>query len=376
MPVHLRYCLATPAALGVPERGPGDLGMIHLLSVTKSVVGNPHSMAKSTESSMSSATALEASSYYGKHVLVTGGAGFIGGHLCQACLDAGAQVRALDNLSTGRPENLPRSVELVVGDVSDEALVRSVIRGCSYVFHLAAMVSVPASVSDPAACFASNILGTEQMIRAAVEVGVDGFVHTSSSAVYGASPSLPSRESDPIACESPYAASKACGEFLVQAAARSGRLPGVSLRLFNVFGLRQDPKSAYAAVVSAFIDAAVHRRACNIYGSGLQTRDFIPVHEVVSTFLAAGIQASRVAGEAFNVGLGRATSVRDLAASINRAADVDVGPVMHPARAGDVEHSRACVDKARMVLGVPLVADLQQSFTELVHAQLAIRPMT
>jgi UDP-glucose 4-epimerase len=350
--------------------------MIGVLSIVNSMAYNSQLMLNLTESPTSSVRSIDATAYSGKHVLVTGGAGFIGGHLCQALQDAGAQVRALDNLSTGRLENLPRAVELVVGDVADAVLVRSVIRGCSYVFHLAAMVSVPASVSDPAACFASNILGTEQVIRAAVEVGVDGFVHTSSSAVYGASPSLPSRESDVIACESPYAASKACGEFLVQAAARSGRLPGVSLRLFNVFGLRQDPKSAYAAVVSAFIDAAVHRRACDIYGSGLQTRDFIPVHEVVSTFLAAGIQATRVAGEAFNVGLGRATSVRDLAASINRAADVDVGPVMHPARAGDVEHSRACVDKARTVLGVPLVADLQQSFTELFHAQLAIRPMT
>jgi UDP-glucose 4-epimerase len=340
------------------------------------MAANYQSILKSTESSMLSVPSLGAAAYSGKNVLVTGGAGFIGGHLCQALQDAGAQVRVLDNLSTGRLENLPRAVEFVVGDVADAVLVRSVIRGCSHVFHLAAMVSVPASVSDPATCFSSNVLGAEQVIRAAVEAGVDGFVHTSSSAVYGASPLLPSREVDPIACESPYAASKACGEFLVQAAARSGRLPGVSLRLFNVFGLRQDPKSAYAAVVSAFIDAAIHRRPCNIYGSGLQTRDFIPVCEVVAAYLAAGIHANRVAGEIFNVGLGQATSVRDLAATINCAADVNADPVMHPGRAGDVEHSRACVDKARAVLGIALVADLQQAFTELVQAQLRIRPVT
>ena len=357
--------LAPECPLRVPPRHFGLLeGCCEGLFLVLKIFGACCGMALNFNSSRSQPSEGR---YAGKYVLVTGGAGFIGSHLCRALVSQGARVRVLDNLSSGRAANLPESVQLVIGDISEATNVDSAVDGCSYVFHLAAMVSVPASVADPSRCFSTNVVGTERLIRASEIAGVEGFVHTSSSAVYGGCPALPSRESDPISCESPYAASKACGEFLVQAAARSGRLAGVSLRLFNVFGFRQDPKSAYAAVVSSFIDAAIHRRACNIYGSGSQTRDFIPVHEVVSAFLAAGLRAKESAGEVFNVGLGQGTSVRDLASRINRAAGNDIDSVMHPSRAGDVEHSRACVDKARALLGISLVADIESALAELVR---------
>ena len=308
-------------------------------------------------------------SFDGKRALVTGGAGFIGSHLCEALVAAGCGVTVLDDLSTGRAENLPGGVRFVNGSVSRPDVVADAVSGCDFVFHLAAMVSVPASIADPQGCFERNVVGTDCLVRAAARAGVAGFVHTSSSAVYGPQPCLPSQERDPIACASPYAASKACGELLVQAAALSSAFPGVSLRLFNVFGPRQDPKSPYAAVVSAFVDAATEHRPCKIYGSGDQTRDFVPVSQVVEAFLVACLHARRVAGESFNVGLGRGTSVRDLASMIAREAGSAALPELHPPRAGDVAHSRACVDKIQSVLGLRMSANLENAFAELVRVR-------
>ncbi len=306
----------------------------------------------------------------GRRALVTGGAGFIGSHLCDALVSLGCGVTVLDDLSTGRIGNLPSEVRFVQGSVTQPDVVADLVSECDLVFHLAAMVSVPASVADPEGCFERNVVGTECVVRAAARAGVAGFVHTSSSAVYGPHPCLPSRECDPIACASPYAASKACGEILVQAAALSSGLPGVSLRLFNVFGPRQDPKSPYAAAVSAFAGAALERRSCKIYGSGDQTRDFVPVSQVVEAFLVAGAYGRRVAGESFNVGLGRGTSVRELAAVIAHVAGSEAPPELHPPRAGDVEHSRACIDKIRNAFGLRLDANLEEAFASLVRAQV------
>jgi UDP-glucose 4-epimerase len=311
-----------------------------------------------------------ASVYRDRCVLVTGGAGFIGSHLTRSLLANGAHVRVLDDLSTGKLENLAPSVEFIRGSVADHAAAAEAVRGCSYVYHLAAMVSVPQSVSDPARCFRDNVIGLENMVRVSEAADVLGFVHTSSAAVYGATPSLPSTESDPISCFSPYASSKACGEFLVQAAARAGRLRGASVRLFNVFGPRQDPRSAYAAAISAFVDAANARRPAKIFGTGAQTRDFIPVSEVVAAFLLVGANTELVAGESFNVGLGRATSVIDLVAMIAQASQCLIEPVFYPKRAGDVEHSRASIVKIREQLGFVPTADLYTALAELVRCEL------
>jgi len=314
-----------------------------------------------------SGAADPSSAYRGRRVLVTGGAGFIGSHLTRALLAGGAAVRVLDDLSTGKQENLAPGVEFVRGSVADGALAAEAVRGCSHVFHLAAMVSVPQSVSEPAGCFSSNVVGIENMVRSAEAAGVLGFVHTSSAAVYGSTPSLPSSESDQISCFSPYAASKACGEFLVQAAARAGRLRGASVRLFNVFGPRQDPRSAYAAAISAFVDAALARRPAKVFGTGAQTRDFVPVAEVVAAFLLVGANAERVAGESFNVGLGRATSILELVQMIARASQCSIEPEFHPRRAGDVEHSRASIAKIRGQLGFVPGSDLYAALEELVR---------
>ncbi len=181
--------------------------------------------------------------FAGVEVLVTGGAGFIGGHLSRALLAGGASVRVLDDLSTGSRGNVPAGVDFIEGSVADAACVRDAARGCQALFHLAAMVSVPATGADPEQCFLRNVVGTENVIRAAVDARLSMLLHTSSAAVYGPNPRSPSSEDDPICCVSPYASSKAAGELFVQSAWGSHGLPGASLRLFNVFGPGQDPKS-------------------------------------------------------------------------------------------------------------------------------------
>lgn len=305
--------------------------------------------------------------YSGVTALVTGGAGFIGSHLSDALLTAGANVRILDNLETGHVSGVPANAEFVKGCITDAKLVDQCTSGCSFVFHLAAMVSVPATVSDPERCFRTNVAGTQEVLRAASRHGVTGFVHTSTAAVYGSIPRLPSCEDDPIRCESPYAASKASGEFLVQAAARSAGFPGVSLRLFNVFGPRQDPKSPYAAAISAFLDAVICGRPIKVFGDGRQTRDFVPVGEVVRAFMHAGLHARTQAGECFNVGLGRETRILDIASWIQRAAGVEETYEFHECRPGDVQRSCASLGHCRGKLGFSPQADLEQCLRSMVR---------
>lgn len=309
----------------------------------------------------------------GRTVLVTGGAGFIGGHLCAALDRAGAVVRVLDDLSTGRRGNLPRSAELVVGDVADERVVRRAVAGCRHVIHLAAMVSVPLSIDDPARCARTNITGTESVLRAAVEGGVESVVHASSAAVYGPEPSVPSGESDAIVCASPYAESKAAGEAAIASYSADRGLRAASLRLFNVFGPRQDSRSAYAAAVAAFVEAAIARRPAVIHGDGRQTRDFVPVGEVVGAFLRATLaladraRAPHIAGGAFNIGLGRETSLLELVRLIGDAAGFHATPRLGPSRPGDVRRSCADLSRSRALLGYAPNASLAESLAELVE---------
>ena len=305
--------------------------------------------------------------YHGTTALVTGGAGFIGSHLAEALVASGARVRVLDNLETGHAENVPPQAEFIKGCVTDRTLVERCLIGCSYVFHLGAMVSVPATVADPGRCFAVNVVGTQTVIEAAVGENVEGFVHTSTAAVYGSEPRLPSREDDPICCESPYAASKACGEFLIQAAARTASLPGISLRLFNVFGARQDPKSPYAAAMSAFVEAAKGARPIKIFGDGLQTRDFVPVREVVRAFMHAGLRARAHAGACFNIGLGSETSILQMAAMIQQSAGVPERYEFHDRRPGDVQRSCASLVRTTDLLGFEPRIDLGSFVQDLVR---------
>jgi UDP-glucose 4-epimerase len=311
----------------------------------------------------------------GSTVLVTGGAGFIGSHLCHAVLRYGCRVRVLDNLSTGRASNLPQGVELTVGCVSDADAVTQAVGGADHVFHLAAMVSVPQSVADPVGSFRSNIVGTEAVVRACIQHSVRSLVFASSAAVYGDAPKLPSSEANPMRCVSPYAAGKACGEFLLQSAACSHGLRAVSLRFFNVFGVRQDPRSAYAAAISAFVDAAVFSRAPVVFGTGMQTRDFVPVEDVVDAMLRAAARAEAVAGRAFNIGTGTRRTLLEVIDLIAQAAGFSAAPEFRPARAGDVHDSGADISAARELLGYRPSTDFAQAIARLVAHERSNRGM-
>lgn len=309
----------------------------------------------------------------GRSALVTGGAGFIGSHLVRALLAKGLAVRVLDDLSSGHLVNVPEGVEFVRGSVEDVEQVHRAMSGCEHVFHLAAMVSVPQSVSDPEGSFRINVIGTENVIRAATKAGVQSMVYTSSAAVYGPRPSLPSRETDPILCVSPYAAGKAAGEMLLQSAVNSAGLHAVSLRLFNVFGIRQDPKSAYAAAISAFVDAAVARRAPLIFGTGRQTRDFVPVANVVQAFLRAAASDRSVSGRAFNVGLGIQSTLLDVVELVAEFSGFSAPSEIRPRRAGDVDDSVADIAAIREALAYEPTVTVAEGLRELVVSSMSAR---
>jgi len=299
-----------------------------------------------------------ADSFRGTSALITGGAGFIGSHLAHRLAEVGADVRVIDDLSTGNTRNLPpRGVTLYQASILDDAVLRGAVARCRYVFHLAAMVSVPQSVAEPLKCAEINITGTERVLQAARDADVHRFVFASSAAVYGDHPSLPSRETDPIDSCSPYAATKAAGEGLVTAFGRCYDPSTVSLRFFNVFGPRQDPHSPYAAAIAAFVDASAAGRAPTIFGDGLQTRDFIYIDNVVHAVLLAATCARDLRGEVINIGGGTQVSLLDVIDVLNDAADKRLEPIFADPRPGDVQHSVANIDRARGLLGFePLIS--------------------
>ena len=287
----------------------------------------------------------------GSTCLVTGGAGFIGSHLSRALMEHGARVRVLDDLSTGHRRNLVSGVEFVEGSVSDGAAVGRAVAGCRFVFHLAAMVSVPQSVAEPERCVMSNIVGTQRVLSAAGAAGVQRVVLATTCAVYGDQPSLPSLETDPTMCCSPYAASKLAGEALCQAFARNGGPSTACLRFFNVYGPGQDPKSAYAAVISAFGAALREGRTPVIYGDGEQSRDFVYVGDVVRANILAATAPEGLRGEVFNVGTGVRTSLLELLALMASIAGRAARADHKEPRAGDVRHAQADISRIRARLG-------------------------
>ena len=306
---------------------------------------------------MTQAESPYAADFRGQAVLITGGAGFIGSHLAHRLVELGAAVRVIDDLSSGHRENLPKEkLSLHEASILDDDVLRDAVAGCRYVFHLAAMVSVPQSVAEPMRCAQVNITGTERVLEAARDAGVQRFVLASSAAVYGDEPSLPSRETDPIDCCSPYAASKAAGEGLVSAFGRCYEMSTVSLRFFNVFGPRQDPKSPYAAAIAAFVDAFAAGRRPTIFGDGLQTRDFIHIDNIVHGVLLAATCARDLRGAVMNLGCAAQVSLLDVIDVLNEATGQRLEPVFAEPRPGDVRHSAANIDCAREVLGFePLV---------------------
>lgn len=303
------------------------------------------------------ASVLESGFFKGRRVLVTGGAGFIGSHLTTALVEAGAVVRVYDDGSTGDWENLASiegGYERVDGSVLDGRGLQHAVEGVQTVFHLAAVCSVPGSVADPGKYHLVNTTGTTLALEASRQAGVERFVFTSSSAVYGESEVLPKTESLAVEPLSPYAASKASGEAMVRAYAGSyDRIDGVSLRYFNVYGPKQNANSAYAAVIAAFAQAYGQGKAPMIFGDGGQTRDFVFVGDVVQANLRAAMAEGPLNGATLNVGTGQAISVNELATTMAAIwGDGALAPVHQEGRPGEVRHSVADISQAQRLVGL------------------------
>jgi len=285
--------------------------------------------------------------------LVTGGAGFIGSHIAEALVKRGDQVRVLDNLSTGKMENLAGiagKFEFVEGDIRDLETCRRAVEGVRTVFHEAALASVARSVEDPLLANAINVTGTLNLLVSARAAGVESFVLASSSAVYGDDPAMPKvegREGRPL---SPYGASKLFDEKYAQAFHILHGMNTVSLRYFNVFGPRQDPFSEYSAVIPLFVTKILLGERPTIFGDGEQSRDFIYVEDVVRANLAAA-GSTAAAGEAFNVACGTGTTVNGLLAAVNAVLGTRVEARYAAPRPGDILHSTADISKARRLTG-------------------------
>ncbi len=284
--------------------------------------------------------------------LVTGGAGFIGSSLADTLLAAGHSVRVLDDLSTGFRENVPEAAELLEGDVADEALVRAAVEGVDVVFHQAAHRAVLRSVVDPLATDTANVHGTLNVLKAAADAGVRRLVYASSSSVYGGAAALPTPESAPTLPRSPYAVTKLTGEHYCRVFAELYGLETVALRYFNVFGPRQRPDSAYAAVIPLFIAALRAGEAPIVHGDGGQSRDFTYISDVVAANLAAATGDADVCrGQVYNVANGESFSLLDLLGILSDLLDVECRPVHSEPRAGDVYTTRGDASAARRDLG-------------------------
>lgn len=285
--------------------------------------------------------------------LVTGGAGFIGSHIVEHLVRAGESVRVLDNFLTGKRANIEAwlgKIELFEGDIRDDAACRQACHGVEVVFHQAALPSVPVSVADPITSHQCNVNGTMNMLVAAREAKVRRFVYAASSSAYGDSPVSPKVESMPSLPLSPYAVQKLAGELYCRAFAICYGMETVSLRYFNVFGPRQDPKSQYAAAIPAFVTTMLRGHPPTIYGDGEQTRDFTFVENVVRANLAAAA-APKVAGEVVNVACGESISLNRTIEKINQVLGTRIKPVYDAARAGDVKHSMADIRAAKALIG-------------------------
>jgi nucleoside-diphosphate-sugar epimerase len=283
-----------------------------------------------------------------KRALVTGGAGFIGSHLVEALVDTGCGVSVIDNLSTGRRENLAGvadRIDFFPGDIRDGRRLMDAGRGCDVVFHLAAVVSVVQTVADPVETAMVNDLGTLQVLEAARQFGAQRLVLSSSSAVYGDDAAVPNCEGMTPRPVSPYAAQKLAGEEYARLYHRLYGLDTVCLRYFNVFGPKQDPSSPYSGVISIFMTRAIAGRPPVIYGDGRQYRDFVFVADVVQANLAAAAE-KQAAGGVFNIGTGEKTSVNELWERIGRLAGIRLDPERAPARGGEIIESVADIQRA------------------------------
>lgn len=288
--------------------------------------------------------------------LVTGGAGFIGSNLCEAILKLGYKVRCLDDLSTGKQSNVDflidnQHYEFLKGDIKDLDTCLRACDGVDYVLNQAAWGSVPRSIEMPLFYCANNIMGTLNMMEAARQSGVKKFVYASSSSVYGDEPNLPKREGREGNLLSPYAVSKMCDEEWGKQYKKHYGLDTYGLRYFNVFGRRQNPDGAYAAVIPKFIRQLLHGEVPTINGDGLQSRDFTYIENVIEANLKACMAPSSAAGEVFNIAYGGREYLLDIYYGLTKALGVEVEPNFGPDRAGDIKHSNADIKKAKDMLG-------------------------
>jgi len=284
--------------------------------------------------------------------LVSGGAGFIGSHLVEELVRRGERVRVVDNLSTGKRQNIAHlsSVEFVEGDLADLDVAQRAVNGIEYVLHQAAIPSVPRSVEDPITSNRANIEATLNILVAARDAGVRRLVYAGSSSAYGDTPTLPKVETMATAPLSPYALQKLVGEQYCQMFTRLYGLETVTIRYFNVFGPRQDPSSPYSGVISLFISALCDGRQPTIYGDGEHTRDFTYVANVVDGVLRA-CTAAEASGEVINVATGGRISLNTLFNTIRQLVDASINPIYSAPRPGDVKDSQADISKARRLLG-------------------------
>lgn len=286
--------------------------------------------------------------------LVTGGAGFIGSNVVERLVELGHAVAVLDDFSTGRAENLEgwvNRIELIEASITDPVACGAAVEGCDHVLHLAALPSVPRSLANPQATHDVCVTGTLNMLVAARDAGVKRFVYAASSSAYGDTAELPKHEEMLPRPRSPYAAAKLAGELYCKTFYHAWGLETVCLRYFNVFGPRQDRNSDYAAVIPAFVSAALQGKRPTIYGDGEQTRDFTFVANAVNANVLATEAPVEAAGQVFNIGCGERISVNELWRRIRGIVGSSTEPRHMPARAGDVRDSLASLERARRILG-------------------------
>ncbi|SEG16980.1 UDP-glucose 4-epimerase [Bryocella elongata] len=293
-------------------------------------------------------------------ILITGVAGFIGSSLARALTAEGATVRGIDNFSTGKLDNLEglrNRIEFIEGDVQDGKAMESACAGCEYVFHQAAIPSVPLSVKDPVGTMDSNLMGTLQVLEGARKAGVRRLMYAASSAAYGDAPEQPKHERMLPAPCSPYAVQKLAGEHLIASYAHCYGLDAVSLRYFNIFGPRQDPGSPYSGVLAIFIAKMLAGETPVIYGDGSTSRDFTYIDNVVAANLRVAKTSAKVAGKVFNVATGKSTTLLEAYELIKRATGYKGDVAFRPEREGDILHSLADISLARETFGYEVVAD-------------------
>ncbi len=312
---------------------------------------------------------LKSSSY--STFLVAGGAGFIGSNLCEALLNMGYRVRCLDDLSTGKQANVNMflehpNYEFVKGDIKDFDVCMNACEDMDYVLHQAAWGSVPRSFEMPLFYCANNIQGTLNMLEAARQKRVKKFVYASSSSVYGDEPNLPKTEGREGNLLSPYALTKRCDEEWAKLYTKFYGLDTYGMRYFNVFGRRQDPEGAYAAVIPKFIKQLINGEQPIINGDGKQSRDFTYIDNVIEANLKACLASHEAAGQAFNIAYGGREYLIDIYHTLTKALGKDIEPNFGPDRKGDIKHSNAEITKAKELLGYDPEYDFSRGLNEAI----------